>query len=177
MTKELYQTIYENEKWYGDAGENRCPGVRLIPNYVRYLVEPVIDLGCGRGHTVVALRAMNYDCIGIDQVEINDDMIVGDITKPIEFEAKTTICMDVIEHIPDEQLIGLFENMRKAERQVFSIHNGESWYKGEDLHVNKKPFADWMAFIVENGLGIVDTKVIHSNQWLFFTETITKEQE
>ena len=35
MSQELYQKLYDDkELFYGVAGRNRCPGVRLMPLYV-----------------------------------------------------------------------------------------------------------------------------------------------
>ena len=67
----LYQRIYEQHDWYGDAEQGRCPGVRLLPLYQSWLEGSVVDLGCGRGHTVQAIRELDFRCDGIDQVKIH----------------------------------------------------------------------------------------------------------
>ena len=82
-SKNLYQSIYDENPWYGNAEEDRCPGVRLLPEYQDWLVGPVIDLGCGRGHVVEALIEAGLEAEGIDQIVCNPKMRVGDITKPI----------------------------------------------------------------------------------------------
>lgn len=171
MSKELYQKIYDEEHWYGSASDGRCPGVRLIPKYKKHISSPVVDLGCGRGDNVRLLKKMGFDCIGYDQVAIDPNMLVADITKPLGFYASSIICMDVIEHIEDKDLVGLFRNFKIAETQAFSIHNGPSLYKGYDLHINKKPFDEWRVFIDNNGLDIVEEIIIHSQQTLFLTKT------
>lgn len=166
-----YQKIYENERWYGDAKQKRCPGNRLYPVYKDWLDNPILDIGCGRGHTVELLRVESYDCDGIDQVKINSDMMVGDITRPLDLKKSynTCLCIDVIEHITDDVLIGLLNNFKLFNKQIFSIHNGPSIYKGEELHVNKKSFDEW-EHVVKQHFNLLDKKIIHKEQILFYTD-------
>lgn len=170
-SKSLYQQIYDNNSWYGDANEGRCPGVRLLPHYRDWLVGPVIDLGCGRGHAVEHLRELGYEAEGIDQIENNPAMRVGDITKPIDDMSRfrSAVCVDCIEHLYDDQVQGLFENMKQVERQAFSIHNGESTDTGQELHVNRRTFDQWRA-VIEAHFRIVEEVVLHENQVLYLTK-------
>ena len=173
--QELYQRIYDEEEWYGDADQDRCPGVRLIPEYQHYLKSPIVDLGAGRGHTMRELRKLGYTGDSYDMVKTTAGVIYADITKPMTFTAETVLCMDVIEHILDEPLAGLWENLKRGNRQVFSIHNGESKYRGkgakagQDLHVNKKSFTQWDAIIRGHGFEIVERREIHKYQMLYLT--------
>lgn len=169
-SKKLYQTIYDQNAWYGNADEDRCPGVRLLPDYQDWLVGPVIDLGCGRGHVVQKLREAGMQAEGIDQIICNPDMRVGDITRPIDDigSFKSAVCMDCIEHLYEDQVVGLFENMQRTERQAFSIHNGESTGTGQELHVNRKDFIDWTKLIREY-FEIASAIQIHENQVLYLT--------
>ena len=165
-----FEDIYNDNDWYGNAHIDRCPGVRLLPRYKDFLIPVVVDLGCGRGHTVDKMNELGIEAIGYDLIEKSNSCMVGDITKPLDFEAKTCVCMDVIEHIEDEGLIGLFENFKKCERRVFSVHNGTSMLGDVDLHINKKPFEDWISFFEENGIEIIGEVYIHEHQRLFFSE-------
>ena len=166
-----YQQIYTDEDWYGNAHQGRCPGTRLYPQYKGWLKGKILDIGCGRGHTVELLRQEGFVCDGIDQVNINQDMLVGDITKPLCLDSEnytTCLCIDVIEHIPEEIIEGLFDNFKLFDRQIFSIHNGPSVYKGEELHVNKKSFDEWEQ-VVRQHFNLLDKKIIHVQQILFHT--------
>ena len=171
-SKDLYQSIYDENPWYGNAEEDRCPGVRLLPEYQDWLIGPVIDLGCGRGHVVEALIEAGFEAEGIDQIVCNPKMRVGDITKPIEDiqNFKSAVCVDCIEHLYEEQVAGLFENMKQTQRQAFSIHNGESTGTGQELHVNRKDFIDWTKIIREY-FDIASAIQIHDNQVLYLTRT------
>ena len=169
----LYQKIYDENPWYGDADQGRCPGVRLLPQYQDWLLEPVMDLGCGRGQTVTALRQLGLQASGVDQIESNPEMQVGDITQPIEnLEMfSSVVCVDCIEHLYDDQVAGLFENFKKVKRQAFSIHNGESTGTGQELHVNRKNFEDWHVLISKH-FEIVKTISITGEQMLYLTQSM-----
>ena len=169
-SKALYQSIYDENPWYGNAHEDRCPGVRLLPEYQDWLVGPVLDLGCGRGHVVEALIEAGFEAEGIDQIVCNPKMRVGDITKPIADiqNFKSAVCIDCIEHLYEEQVVGLFQNMQQTQRQAFSIHNGESTGTGQELHVNRKDFVDWTKVIREY-FDIASAIQIHENQVLYLT--------
>lgn len=168
----LYQKIYDENEWYGDADHDRCPGVRLLPKYQEWLLSPVMDLGCGRGQTVERLREQGIEADGIDQITSHPGMQVGDITKPIPGMEKyrSAVCVDCIEHLYEEQVIGLFANMKKVERQAFSIHNGESAETGQELHVNRRSFIEWGALIREH-FDIAAAIKIHDQQMLYLTKS------
>lgn len=172
--KEIYTEVYEKSKWYGEIdfeGKNYCPGHRLLPLYIEWLIAPVVDLGCGRGHVVEALNEKGIKTFGMDIVEFKKKRIIcGDITKPLTLEHyNSCICMDVIEHIDDETLKGLFANMRRVKRQAFSIANGSSFHWGKELHVNRKSFDDWDIIIAE--MFIIKEKIrTQSDQYLYLTE-------
>ena len=61
----------------------------------------MLDLGCGRGHTVEKLREMGFQASGIDQVCCHPEMQVGDITSPIKDieQYGSVVCIDCIEHL------------------------------------------------------------------------------
>lgn len=173
MSKEIYQEIYDTEAWYGNAEMGRSPGMRLMPRYRSFLEGKVVELGCGRGNVVEFLRENGAECEGYDQVSINPNMKVADITKDLDISPDTIICIDVIEHIDDEGLDGLFSNFKKAKKQVFAIHNGPSVHNGMELHINRKPFDEWNKVIEKKGFKIVKMERIHDEQFLYYTETVT----
>ncbi len=168
---QLYQEIYEQHQWYGNAHEDRCPGVRLIPEYQEWIQSRVLDLGCGRGHTVEKLRELGFEADGIDQIQIHPDMQVGDISKPLnDMERYNSVtCIDCIEHLYEEQVIGLFDNMKRVERQAFSIHNGPSNDTGQELHVNRLDFTEWHRLISQH-FDIAAALKIHDQQMLYLTK-------
>ena len=171
-TASLYQNIYDENPWYGNAELDRCPGVRLLPQFVDWLEGPVLDLGCGRGHTVEKLRELGFDAFGIDQIRCHPEMQVGDITSPIVEIEKfgSVVCIDCIEHLPDEKLEGLFENMKSVKRQAFSIHNGESSGTGVELHINRLSFVEWSERIRKH-FDIAAAIQVSPEQMLYLTQS------
>ena len=175
-TASLYQKIYDENPWYGDADEGRCPGVRLLPEYRDWLVGPILDMGCGRGQTVEHLRKQGLQAEGIDQIRKNPEMRVGDITKPIADigNFNSVVCIDCIEHLYEDQVLGLFENMKQVQRQAFSIHNGESTGTGQELHVNRRSFQDW-AILIRKHFDIAAAIEVHKEQMLYLTQSKQEE--
>jgi SAM-dependent methyltransferase len=171
-TAELYQRIYDQHPWYGDANQGRCPGVRLLAQYAHWLIEPVLDLGCGRGQTVEHLRELGFKAEGIDQIRIHPGMRVGDITKPIADieQFNSVVCVDCLEHLFPIQVEGLFANMKHVQRQAFSIHNGESTGTGQELHVNRLEFSQWES-LIEKHFKIEAIIPITAEQKLYLTQT------
>ena len=168
-----YQKIYINESWYGNANKGRCPGTRLYPQYKGWLKGKILDIGCGRGHTVELLRREGFKCDGIDQVKINQDMFVGDVSQPRCLDSvnySSCLCIDVIDHITDVIIDGLFDNFKLFDKQIFSIHNGPSIYKGVELHVNRKPFDTWRS-ILSRHFNITHEITIHKEQVLYHSNT------
>lgn len=148
--KQLYQDIYTKLGWYGDATQGFCPGVRFIPYYEHHLMSPIIDLGCGRGHTVRKLREKWFDAYGIDFIDLNNEMEVGDITLPLDMKKyNTALCIDVFEHLDDNQVRQVLLNMSQTQRQVISVTNNSSKHLGKELHINIKSFDTWAYFISE----------------------------
>lgn len=168
----LYQRIYDENPWYGNAEQGRCPGTRLLPQYQKWLVDPVMDLGCGRGQTVKRLQELGFTAAGMDQIKSDPEMMVGDITTPVAElrNYNSIICIDCIEHLNDQQVLGVFENMKQVKHQAFSIHNGESTGTGQELHVNRKPFEQWSELISEH-FEIVESITIHDEQMLYLTRS------
>jgi SAM-dependent methyltransferase len=154
--KKVYEELYKNTD-YGKAEKRNCPTVYLYYDYINWTRGNIIELGCGNGDGVRFIREnIGNDRIvdGIDQVDLKNDMQVGDITKPLDLKKyDTSICIDVFEHIDDEGVKGVLENMKQTCRQVITIHNRPASFKGlngEQLHINIKPFEEWHKIIAEH---------------------------
>lgn len=143
----VYEKLYKTTR-YGKASEDCCPGVRLFPHYAPYLKSPVIDLGCGTGDAVRLLREKGFLASGIDWIDYDPDMAVGDICSVDMGRFETALCIDVFEHLPDEKVFKILE-MTKNKIFIVSVHIGQSVMDGhpEDLHINIKPFEEWEKLI------------------------------
>jgi hypothetical protein len=155
-TKPLYQQIYDqrHENHYGVARYGHCMWIKLFPHYKKWLQSPIIDFGCGTGEEVVFLREQGFDCLGVDQVSLDNGMMVGDISKKGRYsQYNTALCVEVFEHLTNGQIKGLLENMQQCRRQIITIANDTSTMEvdGEvhELHINQKPFKTWRAILMD----------------------------
>jgi len=134
MGNEIYQKLYD-ESNYGDAKANRCPSARYYPKFKDHLISPVVDFGCGRGDCVSLMISDGISACGIDQVELSNYMLVGDITEPMIFDNEygSSICIDVFEHLTDAECIGVLENMKiKLEilnTSIIANYRSNKWYQ------------------------------------------------
>lgn len=172
--QELYQHLYEDPMLnYGQAEMRRCPGVRFFPEYKDYLEGKIFDFGSGTGDTVQMLRREGYYAIGMDQVNLGNGMAVGNICEPQTIVGfQTAICIDVFEHIYDEELLVLMDNMLQCPKQIISVHTGPGRERGckIDLHINKKTFAEWKVFL-ETKFIVKEFRQLGKQRGLFFCYT------
>lgn len=175
--KNLYQALYDTpELHYGDSDYQKCPVVRYMPLYQEWLLPPVIELGCGRGQGVQILRSKEIPTDGIDQIELDNGMMVGDITKPMDLSRySTSLCIDVFEHIKDEGLIGLIENMKQTKRQVISVHclpameySQVTYY--DNLHINLKTPKKWRELLSEHFNIVKEIEIDNKIRYIYLLE-------
>ena len=176
--KELYEVLYKYTD-YGDMDKGRCPAYRILSNYINWIEGPICDLGCGRGNLVKIFRDLNCVIDGYDYIKSSDYVIEKDITKPINLKKyKTAICIDVFEHMFDDGVNGVIDNLKQTERQVLTVHIGKSedWVKGVDLHINIKPFPVWDWIFKEN-FNIYKMYNITDHQRIYLTENKNLSKE
>ena len=152
-SKALYQELYEDSKLsYGQSSRDRCPGTRYYSKYRDHLRSPIIDLGCGTGDTVRLMRDDIHEADGIDQIDLDNGMQVGSIIETLDLSKYlTSVCIDVFEHLYDDELKVLLANMQQTTYQVITVCTCQSREQGYgiDLHVNIKTVSEWEIFINE----------------------------
>lgn len=136
---------------YPNILNTNYPGIKLFPHYRHFLTQKIIDFGCGDGATVKYLNARGFCALGYDAIKIDNEMNVCDITESIgEIKPETTgLCMDVMEHLADTEIKAfLVANFARCSKMVLSVSKNKSLdLQGNDLHVNKKSFVEWMDFL------------------------------
>lgn len=103
-------------------------------------------VGCGNGEGVEYLRKTNDTVDGIDWVDLNNGMMVKDITEELDIEKyDTAICLDVLEHLQPGQESWVLKNLAKCKRQIISVATLPSAWRprGMELHTNRKPMEAW----------------------------------
>lgn len=174
---ELYQKIYTTTD-YGKATKGKCQGVKSFDFYRNYLNGKIIDLGCGSGDTVKLLRANGYEADGIDQIDLDNGMMVGDASQFDCSGYDTAVTFDVIEHLTLEELDSLFKNMKKCDRQIIQVFCGEDSgrYADEPLHLIVENISWWRDKIHEH-FKIQFMQQLNGRQYIFFCGNVPVERE
>jgi ubiquinone/menaquinone biosynthesis C-methylase UbiE len=144
---------------YSELPDYRMGRARMILmlNDVAHMEKGLryLDVGCGRAETLLHARQHGMDAWGTDIVPelIGDQIVEGDICDlPFEDNSFDYVsCYDVLEHLPPgTEQKALDELGRVCSRQLVLTTNDKPSHlpSGEDLHINKRPRAEWQADIL-----------------------------
>ncbi len=117
--------------------------------------ETVLDIGCGPGTYVRAMRAAGVDAIGID----TDDRVLGQdhleqrSLFDLDRQAELVVCLEVAEHIDPEQT----EEIAKCVTDAILPGGHLIWSaaqpgQGGVGHINCRPRSDWEELFAAQGL-------------------------
>jgi 2-polyprenyl-3-methyl-5-hydroxy-6-metoxy-1,4-benzoquinol methylase len=117
--------------------------------------ETVLDIGCGPGTYVRAMRAAGVDAIGID----TDDRVLGQDHLEqrslfgLESQAELVVCLEVAEHIDPEKT----EEIAKCVTDAILPGGHLIWSaaqpgQGGVGHINCRPRSDWEELFAAQGL-------------------------
>jgi len=118
-----------------------------------------LDVGCGRGEMLNA--AINLGMTNVQGTELvsylvssRSDVVYADGTNlPFSDNEFNYITMlDVVEHIPDEDIYNVFKELNRVAKDkiLLCIANFSHKHKGEELHINIKPFKEWDQILKDN---------------------------
>ncbi len=104
--------------------------------------QSVLDIGCGKGDYVTALRGVDVEANGIDgnpnTPEISGGVCdVADVSQPIDRPADWVFCMEVGEHVPVEFEDSVFANVCNNARRGIILSWAEPGQGGLG-HVNEQ---------------------------------------
>jgi len=121
----------------------------------------VLDLGCGPAWLLWGLKKRGYrDLVGVDWARSLawksriGSVVVGDITTiDLRRTFDCIVCHDVLEHVPQDQLPSLFQNILRhlAPDGYVSLtvaDHSDKWC-GVELHITRKPVELWYAEILK----------------------------
>jgi len=150
----------------------------------------VLDLGCSGGGFVKECLDDGCMAVGIEGSDfsrrmrraewrtIPEHLFTADITKPFEIFGEfdggekrlmfdVITAWEVMEHIHERDLEGVFENVKKHLRPgglwIMSIALCDDIHKGVNLHQTVKPKAWWVEKLQKSGLHSVDQYVHYFN--------------
>lgn len=152
-----YDRLYAHSQDYGitSVDEPRFAVTMNCLNSIKGL-DSVLDAGVGRGGFYSIARS-RYNVFGIEpsQAAINkfhagDDRIKNIFIQelPNHYPANTfdaVVCLDVLEHIPEQDIQGCFEAFLRVGKKYFimSIAHHEDVIDGMDLHITDLPYSEW----------------------------------
>jgi len=116
------------------------------------LAATYLDVGCGRGETLIEARKRGLIAWGtelVDALIATDDNIIYGELEGLPFDDHTfdyVTCYDVLEHlIPGHEQVALDQLGRVCRKQlIISTNNRPSHLPdGTDLHINKRDCSEW----------------------------------
>ena len=174
--KPNYKKLYK-KCWNTEAYRRVSPGENLIREFIEAASpsegQSVIDWGCGTGRMALALHKHGLDVTLVDfaenclddhvRLEIGDRFIEHDLTKPISLKSYFGVCTDVLEHIPEDQIDEVLDNILENSRHCFfqiscvQDHFGSHPdIKGdkerEHLHVTVHDYQWWLRKFIDKGV-------------------------
>ncbi len=88
--------------------------------------DVILDFGCAKGYLVKALRQMGFLAYGTDISEYAIGAADDEVRKYLFYEGTPfshvwdwTICKDVLEHIPEHELLGVLTGIRRTSGNIF----------------------------------------------------------
>jgi len=147
----------------GDAGVGDETWQLLATAMARGIVaelrpETLLDVGCGRGFLVAALRDCGVQASGMDfspyalehlREDIRPFCWQGVITDPLPQRYDVVTCMEVLEHLPAEDARRAIEVLCAAADDV--LFSSTSTDFAEQTHINVRPVEYWAALFAQHG--------------------------
>ena len=133
---EEYKILHKNNPHYGASAGQFATEVRLVIDYLK--PKTVLDFGCGKASLIKQI-ACNYPDV---ELYGYDPAIEGRDALPVE-KADLVICIDVLEHIPEDVLPGVIEKIAAISDNVFFVLHHTLAYNvlpnGKNAHCTVKP--------------------------------------
>lgn len=144
---------------YEDAGEFAALFHHFADRVVSTLApSKTLDAGCAIGRFVESLRARGVEAYGIDVSEyaisraadsIKPFVKVSSLTEPIDDTFDLITCIEVIEHLPADELDAAVANLTGATDRI--LLSSTPYEHEEPTHLNVQPPEYWSALFARFG--------------------------
>jgi glycosyltransferase involved in cell wall biosynthesis len=137
---------YSREKFYAF---NESIAEQIVK---RIAPQKVLDVGCAKGFLVEALRKHGVKAYGIDvsayaieevQPEIREFCSIGSATAPLGDHYDLITCIEVLEHLPEEEAKKAVKNICSHARSVL-FSSTSNYLHPDDTHINLHPPEYWI---------------------------------
>lgn len=158
------EAVKYGKLWNTSEYRKHSPGEHFIPYFMQQAKPKdgahVIDFGCGTGRAALKLKDFGLNVTMIDfvkncldepvRIAIGDgfEFLKHDLKKPIPLVAEYGYCTDVMEHIPEEDVNLVINNILRSAKHSFfaicTIPDGYGQMIGERLHLTVQPYEWWL---------------------------------
>jgi ubiquinone/menaquinone biosynthesis C-methylase UbiE len=116
-----------------------------------------LDVGCGRGEMLDEANNLGFSrSVGVEIVpeliQAREDVMAGDgANLPfVDREIDYVSMLDVVEHIPDEDIYDVFRELGRVSniKILLCIANFRSVMRGVELHINIKSYKEWNDILI-----------------------------
>ncbi len=160
-----YDQFYYDTYAFGQRYEASNPhGQQHFARFAETIVAElapatVMDLGCGPGLLVAALRQRGVDAWGIDISEYAIDHVpdtvrgycrVGSISEPLDRVYDLIVCIEVAEHMPAANAGDTVANMAAHARRVLFSSTPDDFK--DPSHSNLQPTEYWVGLFGRHGM-------------------------
>lgn len=149
----VYNTIY---KKVGDYNQTSATGKNgIVLKYAKSVGGPILDAGCGRGNFLKLLSRAGIPCMGIEPSKtcfkkflkngnfVSHNCTIEEWARKSHAVYNGVICIDVLEHIPEEELDNNLIALRKLSPNLLAgIANHSDFLANHELHLIQKNY-DW----------------------------------
>ena len=162
MNKEEYK--FEGD--YESISSLELPQAKILANWCKSVINPkrAIDLGCGPGIYVHALRSLDVDAIGYELDPRADDInhVIRKSLLDVKDHADLIYCIEVAEHIEpkySQDIVNkIYETLEPGGTLIFSAAN---LGQGGTDHINCRPIEYWIKKFTDRGM--IHMKTLEDN--------------
>lgn len=169
-----YEACYKMPKYR--MGEKRKVAARDVLELFEFGMS-LLDVGAGRGELAVIADECGLDYRGVEPVPyLATDRIQTGIATALPYKDKSfdiVCCLDVLEHLIESDILPALAEFARTSRKFIFLTASERASRcpidGRDLHISKRPLADWHRMFVSAfpGAGITPLGMIGvSPGWL-----------
>lgn len=128
----------------------------------RIAPKKTLDAGCGKGFLVEAMRKRGVEAYGMDisayaiaevAADVRQFCSVSSLTEPMEEHYDLITCIEVLEHLPEEDAIKAVKKFCLHSKTVL-FSSMANYLHPDDTHINLHPREYWIELFRRNGFDL-----------------------